>query len=157
MTRTAVAATAIAFVAALSFTAPALASGGPGGGGGGGGSTTCTPLTLTAHFGQIRDSREYTVNATATIKNCSSSAERLALNVSVPGSQMNPFTYSTALPAGASFTRNASPQGSTPLQLHYGQSYNVIGTLTETSTTPGKVLGTSSMPFTVPSGPAATI
>jgi hypothetical protein len=46
---------------------------------------------------------------------------------------------------------SAAPIRSTPLQLHYGQTYDLVGTLTETGPTP-QVLSTISTPVTMPPG-----
>jgi hypothetical protein len=95
------------------------------------------------------------INVQATIRNCSTAPEPLALNVSVPNSGTVPFKFTTgaaALLPGGSLTMNASPIGSTPLALHYGQTYNVVASLTETRPTPTR-LATISTPVTMPLGP----
>jgi hypothetical protein len=48
----------------------------------------------------------------------------------------------------------ASPIGSTPTQLHFGQTYDVVATLRETGATP-KTLATISTPVTMPPGVVA--
>jgi hypothetical protein len=49
---------------------------------------------------------------------------------------------------------NASPIGSTPLLLHYGQRYNVVASLTETAPT-ATTLSTITTPVTMPAGPVS--
>jgi hypothetical protein len=97
------------------------------------------------------------LNVEATIRNCSSVGQSYQLNVSVPGSATVPFNFSTGgatLQPGRSLTMFASPIGSTPLQLHYGQTYEVVATLTETGPTP-QTLSTISTPVTMPPGVVA--
>lgn len=145
-------------VAALAFAAtiatPALGSGGSGSGGGGG---ACAPLTMVVKVVHADGNGNSGINAQATIRNCTTVPEQLQLNVSVPGSSTVPFNFSTgagALPAGSSVTMNASPIGSTPSQLQFGQSYNVVGTLTQSAPT-ATTLATSSTAVTMPAGPVA--
>jgi hypothetical protein len=144
---------AVAVIAALQ--APALASGRTGGGGGGGG--TCAPLAMIVKVSHADGNGNSGINAQATIRNCTSVPEQLQLNVSVPGSSTIPFKFSTgagALPGGGSLTMNASPIGSTPTELRYGQTYKVVGTLTESAPNAG-TLATVSTPVTMPAGPVA--
>ena len=132
---------------------PAFASGGGPGGGGGGGSA-CAPLTMIVRLGHSDGSGNSAIGVQATIRNCSNIPEAMTLNVSVPGSTTVPFSFSTSfgrLQPGQSLTMNASPIGSTPLQLHYGQTYDVVGTLSETAPTPG-TLATVTTPVTMPQG-----
>src|SRR3954449_363238 len=124
--------TSLALLAALSMTAVAAAKGGPGGGGGGT-PAPCTPLSDTVSLARSDGTGNWAINVVATVRNCSTVGEAIKLKVEVPGSGTSPFSYSTLLPPGASFTRNASPVGSTPLLLHFGQTYNVVATLRETA------------------------
>jgi hypothetical protein len=143
---------ASSLLAGLSVVSVAAARGGPGGGGGGGGTPpACAPLATTVSLGHADGNGNSSIGVVATVRNCSSTAQTLHLNVSVPGSGTKAFDFTTALPAGASFTRNASPIGSTPLLLHFGQTYDVVATLTETAPTPG-TLSTISTPVTMPPG-----
>jgi hypothetical protein len=155
MSRTRLAAHAVA-LGALLATPAALASGGPGGGGGGGGGggKVCAPLTTLVRLGHADGNGNTGIGVQATIANCSSVFEPLRLTVSVPGSDTVPFAFSTgaaALGPGRSLTMSASPIGSTPLQLHFGQTYDVVATLTETGATPA-TLATISTPVTMPGG-----
>jgi hypothetical protein len=123
----------------------AVAKGGGGGGGGGGGS--CAPLSDTVGVARADGTGDYAISVNATVRNCSAAGESITLNVSVPGSGTQPFSYSTLLPPGASFTRIASPIGSTPLLLQLGQTYNVVATLTDSVAGP---LATITTPVTIP-------
>jgi hypothetical protein len=90
----------------------------------------------------------------ATIRDCATVPQRMQLDVSIPGSSTVPFHFTTgggALNPGGSLTMSSAPIGSTPLQLHYGQTYDLVGTLTETGPTP-QVLSTISTPVTMPPG-----
>jgi hypothetical protein len=140
----------LAVLVALSTTAVATAQGGPGGGGGGGGTPApCAPLTDTVGLARSDGTGNWAINVVATVRNCSTVGEAIALRVAVPGSATTAFSYSTLLPPGASFTRNASPIGSTPLQLHFSQTYNVVATLSQTAPV-AATLATISTPVTMP-------
>jgi hypothetical protein len=94
------------------------------------------------------------IEVRATIQNCTSAGQSLQLTVSVPGSSTVPFKFSTGgatLAPGQSLTMGASPIGSTPTQLHFSQTYNVVATLKQTGSTP-KTLSTISTPVTMPPG-----
>jgi hypothetical protein len=148
------AATIIAVCAALAAAPIALASGGPGGGGGG---ATCAPLTTAVKLAHADGNGNTGINVQATIRNCSSAPEPLQLTVSVPGSGTVPFKFTTgggALQAGGSLTMFASPIGSTPSALHFGQTYSVIATLSKTGTAPA-TLSTLTTSVRMPSGPIA--
>src|SRR4051812_16150759 len=105
----------LSLLTGLSLVAGAAASGGPGGGGGT--PAPCTPLTDTVSLVRSDGTGNWAINVVATVRNCSTVGQAIKLKVEVPGSSTTAFSYSTLLPPGASFTRNASPIGSTPLQL----------------------------------------
>jgi hypothetical protein len=133
---------------------PALASGGSGGGGGG---QSCAPLTTLVKLAHSDGTGNSAITVQATIRNCTTGAQPMALNVSVPTSSTVPFNFSTgsaSLQPGKSLTMNASPIGSTPMQLHYGQTYNVVATLTQTGADP-KTIATITTPVTMPVGVVA--
>jgi hypothetical protein len=141
----------LAAVVALPM-APALASGGPGGGGGGGVSAACAPLTMAVKVVHADGNGNSSVNVQATIRDCSSVPQPVRLDVSIPGSGTVPFRFSSggaSLAPGASLTMSASTIGSTPSQLHFGQTYSVVGTLTRTGPT-STTLATISTPVTMP-------
>ena len=90
----------------------------------------------------------------ATLRDCTAvSQQHIHLNVSIPGSATVPFDRDLALNPGTVLQMQAGPIGSTPGQLQYGRTYNVIATLTDTSTSPAKVLGTTTSLATMPAGP----
>ena len=131
----------------------ALASGGGGSGAGSGGSASCAPLTMVVGVGHA-DSGQSSVGATATVRNCTSAPQQhLQLTVNVPGTSTVPFKASLAENPGNSITMAASPIGSTPLLLHYGQTYQVVATLTDMSTAPAAVLSSQTFSVTMPAGP----
>lgn len=131
--------------------APAAIAAG-GGGGGGGGTTTCAPLTTLVAVGHS-DSGESAVGVTATVRNCGvAPQQRLNLNVRVPNSGTVPANRDLAEQPDGSLTFNAGPIGSTPSQLHYGQTYSVLATLTDTSTSPATVIATTTTTVTMPAG-----
>ena len=121
-----------------------------GGGGGGGGGGTCTPLTTVVTVGQSDFSLNWRIGVQATVRNCTAANQLFHLNVVVPNSGDRPFDADLGLAPGASVTRNASPSGSTPLQLRFGRSYNVVTTLSRTTSSPATVLATSSSTVTIP-------
>lgn len=128
----------------------AIASGG--GGGGGGGTTPCAPLTTLVAVGHA-DSGESGIGVTATVRDCGvAPQQRLHLNVAVPNSGTVPANRDLAEPPGGSLTLNASPIGSTPSQLRYGQTYTVVATLTDASTSPSTVIATTTSSVTMPAG-----
>ena len=97
------------------------------------------------------------MNVQVTIRNCSAAPEPVRLGVTVPNSATVPFTFTTgggALQPGGSLTMFASPIGSTPSALHFGQTYAVVGTLTKTVATP-IVLSKLTATVTMPAGPLA--
>jgi hypothetical protein len=131
----------------LATTPTALAQGGPGGGGSGGGG--CTPLIAVATVGRSDFSANWRIGVQATIRNCTAANQLLHLNVSVANSGDAPFNADTGLAPGATAVRNASPAGSTPVQLQFGRTYRVVTTLTQT-TAPSTVLATSTFNVTIP-------
>src|SRR4051794_9896379 len=139
------------FTAAPAALASGGKAGGGGGGGGGGGSSSCTPLVMSVGVGHS-DSGASGVAAVGTITNCSTTIAPLQLTVSVPGSGTVPAKFSAPFQAGGSLTVDASPIGSTPLLLHYGQTNNVVATLTQTGANP-TVVSTITTPVTMPPGP----
>jgi hypothetical protein len=159
MSRKRLAAEIVAVLGVLAALAasPAFASGGPGGGGGsgsGGSGGGCAPLTLNVRVGHADGNGNSGIGVQATMLNCSSAPEPMQLAVTVPNSGTVPFTFSTggaALAPGRSLTMFASPIGSTPIALHYGQTYDVVGTLSETGATP-RTLSTITTPVTMPPG-----
>lgn len=135
---------------ALLAASPALASGG--GGGGGGGGQSCAPLTMLVKLAHSDGTGDSAIGVQATIRDCDSLPEAMRLAVSVPGSATVPFAFTTGpamLSPGRSLTMNASPIGSTPLALHFGQTYDVVGTLTSGT---GATLATVTTPVTMPPG-----
>jgi hypothetical protein len=95
------------------------------------------------------------INVQATIRNCSAAPEPLRLDVTVPNSATVSFKFTTgggALQPGGSLTMFASPIGSTPSALHFGQTYTVVGSLTKTGATP-TVLSRLAATVTMPAGP----
>src|SRR6266850_3461299 len=124
---------------AVLVASPTFASGGPGGGGGGGSPPPCAPLATSVKLVNRDGNGNTGLEVRATIQNCTSAGQTLQLTVSVPDSSTVPFDFSTGgatLQPGRSLTMGASPIGSTPTQLHFGQTYDVVATLTETGATP---------------------
>jgi hypothetical protein len=148
----------LAVSAALAAAPTAVASGGGGISGGGGGTPqACAPLSIVVKLPHADGNGNTSINVQATIRNCSAAPEPLRLDVSVPNSGTVPFKFTTngvAVPPGFSLTMNASPIGSTPLALHFGQAYNVVAALTETGSTP-TTLSTITTPVRMPLGPLA--
>jgi hypothetical protein len=150
--RTGFAALAVS-LAALAVS-PALAAGGGGGGGGGGGTAPCVPLTMKVAVGHADGNGNSSIGDAATIRNCTGTPIPLKLTVSVPGSGTVPGTFSTGtgwFPTNFALTVQAGPIGSTPLLLHFGQTYTVVGTLSETGATPA-TLATVTTTVTMPPG-----
>jgi hypothetical protein len=132
----------------------AVASGGSGGGGSGGkGNVPCTPLTTVASVGHTDASGNWGIGVQATIRNCTSSNQLLHINVMVPRSSTAPYNADLGLPPGGSVTRIVSPAGHTPLQLNFGQTYTVVATLTQTTTSPAKVLSMVDSTVNIPRVP----
>jgi hypothetical protein len=132
-------------VAAFAAT-PAFASGGGSGGSGGGGA--CVPLTSivgVAHF----DGGGSGIGNQSTVPNCGSANESFRLTVTVLGSGTVPFAFNGALSAGRTLTENAGLIGSAPPALHYGQTYDVVTTLSVNGTT----VATIHTAVTLPAGP----
>jgi hypothetical protein len=155
MSRRRVGAALLAASAVFTVVPAAVASGGKGGGGGGGGggSAPCTPLVMSVGVGHS-DSGASGIVGVATITNCSTAIAPLELTVSVPGSGTVPAKFSAPFQVGGSLTISASPIGSTPLLLHYGQTYNVVATLTQTGAIPS-VVSTITTRVTMPPGPVS--
>jgi hypothetical protein len=154
MSPTGPAAAILAISAALAAAPTAIADGG-GGGGGGGNPPVCVPLTMAVNLAHADGNGNTGINVQAAIRNCTSVPEPLRLDVTVPGSGTVPFKFTTgggALQPGGSLTMFASPIGSTPSALHFGQTYTVVGTLTKTVATP-TVLSRLTATVTMPSGP----
>jgi hypothetical protein len=148
MRRHALVLTCLSLLAAVVVVPLAGAQGG-GGGGGGGGASSCSPLTDTVKLARADGNGNYAISVTATVRNCTAVGESITLGVSAPGSGTKAFSFTTLLPPGASFTRDASPIGSTPLLLHLGQTYNVVATLTENTPVAGTP-ATITTPVTIP-------
>ena len=124
-------------------------------GGGGGGGNPCLPLIMAVKLAHADGNGNTGINVQATIRNCSAAPEPLRLDVAVPNSATLPFTFTTggaALQPGGSLTMFASPIGSTPSALHFGQAYTVVGFLTEIGATP-TVLSKLTATVTMPAGP----
>jgi hypothetical protein len=146
----------VAVVLAALAAAPAFASGGGGGGGGsgsgsggsGGGGSSCVPLTAIVGVAHS-DSGASEIGSRSTVRNCGTANEWFRLTVTVPGSGTVPFAFDGAVSPGRSLTENAGPIGSTPLALHYGQTYDVITTLSVNGTT----VATIHTAVTMPAGP----
>jgi hypothetical protein len=127
------------------------------GGGGGGGGQPCVPLTMAVKLPHADGNGNTGINVQATIRNCTTAPEPLRLDVSVPGSGTVPFKFTTgggALQPGGSLTMFASPIGSTPSALHFGQTYTVVAALTKTGATP-TLLSRLTAAVTMPLGPIA--
>jgi hypothetical protein len=158
MSRKRLGAATLALSAAMAAAPAAIAAGGGGGGGGsGGGGNHCMPLTMIVKLPHADGNGNTGINVQAAIRNCTTAPEALRLDVTVPGSSTVPFKFTTAggaLQPGGSLTMFASPIGSTPSALHFGQTYTVIGSLTKTGTTP-IVLSRLTATVTMPSGPVA--
>jgi hypothetical protein len=127
--------------AAVMGATPAIASGGGGGGGGGQGrgGNACVPLSTIVKVAHADGSGNFGISVQATLSNCGRSLQHLQLNVTVPNSREIPFNFSTgagALPPGVSLRMGAGLIGSTPTELQYGHTYNVVATLTETTAAP---------------------
>jgi hypothetical protein len=137
-----------AVVAALAAT-PASASGGGGASSSGGGST-CAPLTSIVGVAHS-DSGASGIGNQSTVRNCGFANEWFRLTVAVPGSGTVPFVFDGALSPGRTLTENAGPIGSTPLALHYGQTYDVVTTLS----VDGGTVTTIHTAVTMPAGPVA--
>lgn len=145
----------LAASAVLGAAPAAIAAGG--GGGGGGGGQPCTPLSMIVKLPHADGNGNTAINVQATIRNCAATPEPLRLDVSVPGSGTVPFKFTTgggALQPGGSLTMFASPIGSTPSALHFGQTYTVVASLTRTGATPA-LLSTLTANVTMPPGPLA--
>jgi hypothetical protein len=143
---------------ALAAAPTAVASGGggtSGGGGGtsGGGGSSCTPLTTVASVGHTDTSGDWHIGMQATIRNCTSANQLYHINVSVPNSGEAPFNADLGLPPNGSVTRVVSPSGGTPLQLQFGRTYTVVATLTQTTTSPARVLSTIDSTVRIPATP----
>lgn len=139
---------ALALVLAALAAAPAFASGGGGSGTSGGGGSACVPLTsvvVVAHS----DSGASGIGNQDTVRNCGAANEFFRLTVSVPGSGTVPFVFNGALSPGRTLTENAGPIGSTPLALHYGQTYDVVTTFSVN----GGAVTTLHSSVTMPAGP----
>jgi hypothetical protein len=139
----------LAFCTALAGAPVALASGG---GGGGGGSQSCVPLTTVVGVAHADGNGQSGISVQATVRNCSRANEHMHLTVTVPNSGTVPFNQNLAASPGRPLTLIASPIGSTPLLLHYGQTYTVVATLTNTDNVPATVLGTTTTTVTMPPG-----
>jgi hypothetical protein len=157
MPRTRLAAKTLAVVFALAastavlIVSPAFASGGSGGSGSGGG-TPCAPLALSVRVAHADGNGNSSIQVQATVSNCTFALQQhLQLTVSVPGSRTVPATGAIGLQPGGSLRMFASPIGSTPLLLQFGQTYNVVGTLVENDSTP-TTLATITIPVTMPAG-----
>jgi hypothetical protein len=145
---------ALAASTAVLIVSPAFASGGGGssGGSGGGGGTSCAPLALGVSVAHADGNGNSSIQVQATVRDCTALPQQhLQLTVSVPGSGTVPASRDLALQPGGSLRLFASPIGSTPLLLHFGETYNVIGTLVESDSTP-TTLATISIPVTMPAG-----
>lgn len=143
----------IAIVTALGLLAATPAALASGGGSGGSGNPPCVPLTMTVGVGHA-DSGQSSIAATATVRNCTSTPQQhLQLAVSAPNSGTVPSKINLAENPGNSVTVAAGPIGSTPLLLHYGQTYQLVATLSDTTTVPAVVLSRQTFSVTMPSGP----
>jgi hypothetical protein len=150
MSRSRSATTMLALSATLIAAPAALAAGG-----GGGNPVPCAPLVMAVKLPHADGNGNTGVNVQATIRNCTSASEPLQLSISIPNSGTVPFKFTTgggALQPGGSLTMNASPIGSTPTALHFGQTYAVVGTLSETGPTPATLAPITAM-VTMPAGP----
>jgi hypothetical protein len=137
--------------AALSAAPAAIAAGG----GGGGGGNPCTPLTMSVKLPHADGNGNTGINVQATIRNCTAAPEPLRLDVTVPNSGTVPFKFTGGvLQPGGALTMFASPIGSTPSALHFGQTYTVIASLTKTGPTP-TILSRLTATVTMPLGPIA--
>ena len=85
----------------------------------------------------------------ATVQNYEITNERFRLTITAPGSGTVPFSLDGGLSPGRALTENATPIGSTPLALHYGQTYDVVTTLSVN----GVTVANNDAAVTMPTGP----
>jgi hypothetical protein len=148
----------LALAAALAGAPSAIASGGgPGGGGSGGGGPagggggTCAPLVMPLTL--VHPRTQYSLNLTATIKNCSSQLESWTFSVYY---EQDPTPIYTASTGGAvqrpgdSLTTFVGSFGSVPGQP--GATESFTGVLTRTGANPG-VIATVTSSGAIPTTP----
>jgi hypothetical protein len=155
MSRIRFGATTFAIAAALAAAPAAMASGGgPGGGapgGGGGGGGACVPLVMPLTL--VHPRTQYSLNLTATIKNCSSQLESFTFSVYY---EQDPTPIYTASTGGAvqrpgdSLTVFVGSFGSVP--GHPGATESFTGVLTRTGANPG-VIATVTSSGAIPTTP----
>jgi hypothetical protein len=155
MSRIRFGAAALAVASVLVGAPAALASGGgPGGGGGGGGAAgggTCVPLTMPLTL--VHPRTQYSLNLSATIKNCSSQLESWTFSVYFEQDPTPIYTLSTGGAVqrpGDSLTTFVGSFGSVPGQP--GATESFIGVLTRTGANPG-VISTVTSSGAIPTTP----
>jgi hypothetical protein len=136
--------TALAIAAALAGAPSALASGGGAGGGGGGagagggGGGGCVPLVMPLTL--VHPRTQYSLNLSATIKNCSSQLESFTFSVYYAQDPTPIYTISTGGAVqrpGDSLTVFVGSFGSVPGQP--GATESFTGVLTRTGASPGPI------------------
>ncbi len=142
MSRTRFGAATFAITAALAGAPVAMAAGGgPGGGspgGGGGGGGTCAPVVMPLTL--VHPRTQYSLNLTATIKNCSTQLESWTFSVYFEQDPTPIYTLSTGGAVqrpGDSLTVFVGSFGNVPGQP--GATESFTGVLTRTGANPGVI------------------
>jgi hypothetical protein len=149
MSRIRFGAAALAVASVLVGAPAALASGGGGGGGGaggggggagggGGGGGTCVPLTMPLTL--VHPRTQYSLNLSATIKNCSAQPESFTFSVYYEQDPTPIYTISTGGAVqrpGDSLTTFVGSFGDVP--GHPGATESFTGVLTRTGANPGVI------------------
>jgi hypothetical protein len=155
MSRTRFGAATFAIAAVLAGAPGALASGGgPGGGGGGGaggGGGTCAPVVMPLTL--VHPRTQYSLNLTASIKNCSSQLESWTFSVYYEQDPTPIYTLSTGGAVqrpGDSLTVFVGSFGDVP--GHPGATESFTGVLTRTGSNPG-VIATVTSSGAIPTTP----
>jgi hypothetical protein len=153
MSRIRFGAATFALAAALAGAPSAIAAGGgPGGGGaGGGGGGTCVPVVMPLTL--VHPRTQYSLNLTATIKNCSSQLESWTFSVYFEQDPTPIYTLSTGGAVqrpGDSLTVFVGSFGSVPGQP--GATESFTGVLTRTGANPG-VIATVTSSGAIPTTP----
>ncbi len=150
MSRTRFGAATLAIASVLAGAPVALASGGgPGGGGsGGGGGGACVPLTMPLTL--VHPRTAYSLNLSATIKNCTSQLESWSFSIYYAKDPTPVFAISTGGAVqrpGDSLTLQVGSYGGKP-----GATDTFTGVLTRTGAAPG-IISTVTSSGTIPTAP----
>jgi hypothetical protein len=158
MSRMRFGAAALAVASVLVAAPAALASGGGGGGGtggggggAGGGGGTCVPLTMPLTL--VHPRTQYSLNLSATIKNCSTQLESFRFSVYYEQDPTPIYTISTGGAVqrpGDSLTTFVGSFGDVP--GHPGATESFTGVLTRTGANPG-VISTVTSSGAIPTTP----